>query len=308
MNQKHESRQVDCPEVLVTGATGYIGGLLVPQLLNGGVTVRVLVRTPEKLKNQWWGDRVSVYKGDIRDETVVAAALDGVSCAYYLIHAMTGSGDFARKDREAARLFARLLPGTCHVVYLGGLLPDAETVSEHMKSRAEVGEILRSTGRCTEFRAGPVIGKGSASFDMVRYLTNRLPIMVTPKWVSNPVQPIGVDDVMRYLVAALESGPAGIVDIGADVLTFKDMMRQYAEARGLKRIIIPVPVLAPTLAALWVGLVTPIPNSLAVPLIQGIVHPVVGDLEKARTHFPEIRPLPYFEAVQKALTDAGQEV
>ncbi len=293
--------------MLVTGATGYIGGRLVPELLKKGVAVRVLVRNPEKLSKRSWVDRVSVYQGDIRDEQVVRDALDGTSCAYYLIHAMTGSGDFAAKDREAASIFARLLPDTCQVVYLGGLLPDAQSVSEHLSSRAEVGEILRSTGRCTEFRAGPVIGTGSASYDMVRYLTNRLPVMVTPKWVSNPVQPIGVGDVMRYLVAALDTGPVGIVDIGADVLTFKDMMRQYAKARGLKRIIIPVPVLAPTLAALWVGLVTPIPNSLAVPLIQGIVHPVVGNPEQARTHFPEINPMTYFEAVKEALAHSGRE-
>ncbi len=291
----------------MTGATGYIGGRLVPELLKSGVAVRVLVRNPEKLRKRSWAERVSVYRGDIRDEQVVRNALDGTFCSYYLIHAMTGSGDFAAKDREAAALFTRLLPDTCHVVYLGGLLPDADSVSEHLKSRAEVGEILGRSGRCTEFRAGPVIGKGSASYDMVRYLTNRLPVMVTPKWVSNPVQPIGVDDVMRYLVAALDSGPVGVVDIGADVLTFKDMMRQYAKARGLKRIIIPVPVLAPTLAALWVGLVTPIPNSLAVPLIQGIVHPVVGDLEQARTHFPNIKPMTYFEAVGRALQNTGEE-
>lgn len=308
MNRSDNFRKENPSEVLVTGATGYIGGLLVARLLAKGVSVRVLVRNPDKLKGLSWGDRVTVFQGDIRDEDVVHNALSGTTGACYLVHAMTGSGDFAKQDREAANLFARCLPDGSHVIYLGGLLPDAERVSEHLKSRAEVGEILRGTGRCTEFRAGPVIGQGSASYDMVRYLTNRLPVMVTPRWVSNPVQPIAVDDVMRYLVAALDAGPAGVVDIGADVLTFKDMMVQYARARGLKRIIIPVPVLAPTLAALWVGLVTPIPNSLAVPLIQGIVHPVVGDLSQARTRFPDIRPMTYFEAVKSAMDDSAKGV
>ena len=287
--------------VLVTGATGYVGGMLVPRLLERGHQVRVLVRNPERLAAAAWRDRVEMVVGDARDTDTVRTAMDRVEAAYYLIHSMTGQERFADTDRQMARTFAAAAGRDAHVIYLGGLLPPDPDVSRHLASRAEVGDILRASCRVTEFRAGPVIGVGSASFDMVRYLTQRLPVMITPRWVSNPVQPIGVENVIHYLLDVLNHEPLGVVDIGADVLTFKDMMLQYAEVMGLRRWILPVPVLAPTLAALWVGLVTPIPNSLAVPLIQGIVHPVVADTVRAETLFPDIRPLPYREAVMQAV-------
>lgn len=164
-----------------------------------------------------------------------------------------------------------------------------------------MGEILRANLPATEFRAGPVIGSGSASFEMVRYLTERLPVMVAPRWVLNPVSPIAVRDVLAYLVLALERGPSGVVEIGAEPLSFKAMMETYAEVRGLKRVILPVPVLAPRLAALWVGLVTPIPNRLALPLVEGILHPLVADTARARALFPEVSPIPYRKAVELAL-------
>ena len=185
-------------------------------------------------------------------------------------------------------------------------MPQGEHVSEHLRSRSEVGEILRSYCPTTEFRAGPVIGSGSASFEMVRYLTERLPVMVAPRWILNEVQPIAIRDVLTYMIAALDRGPLGIVDIGGERLTFKRMMEEYAAVRGLHRVIVPVPVLAPGLAARWVGLVTPIPNTLAVPLVQGVVHPVVADTTKAQREFPEIAPIGYRKAVELAIERVDQ--
>ena len=287
--------------VLVTGATGYIGGRLITDLLEKGISVRVLVRDASRIEGRPWENSVEVCIGDLLKPETLPAALDGVETAYYLVHSMYGGKDYAERDREAANNFVEAGKNLKHVIYLGGLLPKAESISNHLKSRCEVGEILRAGLPTTEFRAGPIIGSGSASFEMVRYLTERLPIMVAPKWIHHQVQPIAVRDVMRYLVRALETKYKGVIDIGADVLTFKEMMDGYAKVRGLTRRIITVPVLAPKLAAIWVGLVTPISNSLAVPLIEGVIHPITGDTTKALEVFPEIRPLPYIESVERAL-------
>jgi uncharacterized protein YbjT (DUF2867 family) len=287
--------------VLVTGATGYIGGRLVPRLLEEGHRVRVMVRDPARVTGRPWASSVEVARGDVEDPSSLATALDGVDAAYYLVHLMDSGGDFAERDRRAAENFVTAGRHLRHVIYLGGLLPDAENVSKHLASRAEVGEILRAGLPATEFRAGPVVGSGSASFEMVRYLTERLPAMIAPRWITNEVQPIAVRDILAYLTRALERAPAGIYNVGGAPLTFKGMMQEFARVRGLRRLIVPVPVLAPRLAALWVGLVTPIPNRLAVPLIEGVVHPVVADTKRARTDFPEIAPLDYGEAVALAL-------
>lgn len=288
--------------VLVTGATGYIGGRLVPLLLERGFDVTVLVRDPRRAAGRSWTDRVTVRAGDLLDPQSLAGALDGVDSAYYLVHSMYSGRDFAARDRDAATNFVRAGAGLQRLVYLGGLLPTGvRRPSAHLASRAETGRVLRDSLPVTEIRAGPIIGSGSASFEMVRYLTERLPVMVAPRWILNPVQPVGVADVLRYLVLAADRPPLGIVDVGGDVLTFRDMMLQYAKARGLHRVIIPVPVLAPSLAARWVGAVTPLPNSIAVPLIEGVVNPVVADTTLARMHFPEVVPITYREAVARAL-------
>jgi uncharacterized protein YbjT (DUF2867 family) len=242
------------------------------------------------------------------DRASLTAALEDIDVAYYLVHAMGGSGDFAELDRAWAETFvdvARSHDGLKRVIYLGGLLPSADgpgKLSKHLASRAEVGQILRDGIPTLEFRAGPVIGSGSASFEMVRYLTERLPWMVAPKWIRNAVQPVGVRDVLTYLCEALDrEDVTGIVEIGADRLSFRDMMLVYARVRGLRRWILPVPVLAPGLAARWVGLVTPITNDLAVPLVRGVVRPVLADTTRAREIFPDVDPMPYAEAVELAL-------
>lgn len=287
--------------VLVTGATGYIGGRLVPLLLERGHDVRVLVREPARVAGRSWAGRVDIFSADLDDPASLRPAMADVDAAYYLVHSMYGGSDFARRDREAARNFVRAAAGVRRVVYLGGLLPAGSDVSEHLRSRAEVGAILREGLPALEIRAGPIIGSGSASFEMVRYLTERLPAMIAPRWISNLVQPIAVRDVLAYLVLGLDRDDVGIVEVGGDRLSFRGMMEVYADVRGLRRWIAPVPVLAPGLAARWVGLVTPIPNRLAVPLVQGVVHPVVADTSRAEALFPEVTPMPYRRAVELAL-------
>jgi len=287
--------------ILVTGATGYIGGRLVPRLVEEGHQVRVLVRDPGRIAGRPWADRVELAVGDVEAPASLSTACRGVDTAYYLVHLMGSGRDFPERDRAAARNFVAAAAGVGRVIYLGGLVPQGERISPHLASRAEVGAILRAGLPTLEFRAGPVIGSGSASFEMVRYLTERLPAMIAPRWILNEVQPIAVRDVLSYLLLALERGEEGVYNIGSAPLTFKAMMQEFARVRGLRRLIVPVPVLAPKLAALWVGLVTPIPNRLAVPLIEGVVHPVVADTSVARSTYPEVEPTPYPEAVRRAL-------
>lgn len=294
-------------KVLVTGATGYVGGRLVPQLLDLGHDIRVMVRDPARAAARPWSSNVEVAVGDVEDAESLVEATRGVDAAYYLVHLMGSGSDFVARDRQAAINFVRAADGVPRVIYLGGLVPEAEGISPHLASRAEVGKILREGLPTVEFRAGPVIGSGSASFEMVRYLTERLPAMVAPKWIRNEVQPIAVRNILAYLVSALTRGETGIYNVGTDPLTFKAMMEQFAEVRGLRRVIIPVPVLAPKLAALWVGLVTPIPNRMAVPLIEGVVHPVVADTNRARATFPDVEVTPYPEAVSRALAKTEAE-
>lgn len=290
--------------VLVTGATGYIGGRLVPLLLERGHTVRVLVRDASRITGRPWASNVEIVTGDVENLESLRSACENIDVAYYLVHLMGSGSDFAARDRQAARNFVEAASGVGRVIYLGGLVPKADSISQHLASRAEVGEILREGLPTVEFRAGPVIGSGSASFEMVRYLTERLPAMVAPRWILNPVQPVAVRDVLAYLIQALDGEREEVYDIGADSMSFRDMMHGYAEVRGLiNRVILPVPVLAPRLAALWVGLVTPIPNTLAVPLIQGVVHPVLADTTLAERDFPEIQPLAYKDAVARAIED-----
>jgi uncharacterized protein YbjT (DUF2867 family) len=300
--------------VLVTGATGYVGGLLVERLLEAGHAVRVLARNRASAEGRSWASRVEIVEGDLTLRDSLTGPLDGMDAAYYLVHSMCSGDDFAERDRRAAHNFVAAAGQLKQVVYLGGIRPpdDPERPnSEHLRSRAEIGQILRDALPTTELRAGPVIGGGSASFEMVRYLTERLPAMIAPKWILNEVQPIATDDALAYLVAVLgRSDALGVIDVGSEPLTFRDMMLQYAASRGLPRVIVPLPVLAPKLAALWVGFVTPIPNCLAVPLVEGVVRPVVADTTRARELFPDIVPISYADAVARAVaaTEAGEVV
>jgi len=289
--------------VLVTGATGYIGGRLIPRLLDAGHRVRVLSRDVDRLAARPWIDQVDAVEGNVLEREDLARALDGVQAAYYLVHSMCSGTDFVERDRIAAETFADMAGHLEQVIYLGGILPDADTVenSKHLGSRAEVGRILRERLPTTEFRAGPIIGSGSASFEMVRYLTERLPVMTAPRWIRNQVQPIGVRNILEYLVQALGRTDAlGVIDVGADVLTFKEMMLEYARVRELPRVIIPLPIPL-GLAARWIALVTPILNCLAEPLVQGIAKPVVGDRTRALELFPDIEIMSYIDAVELAL-------
>lgn len=288
-------------KLLVTGATGYIGGRLVPQLLERGHRVRVLVRDPRRIARRPWIGEVEMAVGDLEDPVTTARALVDLDGAYYLIHSMNAGRDFAARDRRAAEVFADSAAHLSHVVYLGGLQPRQGSGTEHLSSRGEVGEILRTRLPATELRAGPIIGSGSASFEMVRYLVARLPVMTPPRWINNTIQPLAVRDALSYLCLAMERQPGGIVEIGCEPLTFKRMLEVVAEVQGFRRMIIPMPVLTPGLAAEWIHLVTPIPRSLAVPLCQGIYHPLLADTTRAHELFPEVKPITYRRAVTLAL-------
>jgi len=294
--------------ILVTGVTGYVGGRLVPRLLAEGYRVRVLVRgRPERLRGRSWRDDVDIVVGDVLQSTDLAVAMDGVSAAYYLIHSMRGNDEFSQRDVQAAGNFASAAAaaGVGRIIYLGGLGdPDAD-LSEHLRSRQDTGAALRQAGvPVTEFRAGMIVGSGSLSFEMVRDLTERLPVMVCPRWVFSRTQPVAIRDVLAYLVTSLETPESSdkIVGIGGpDVLTYADMLRGYARVRGLRRLIIPVPVLTPKLSSFWVHWMTPVSASIARPLIEGLRNELVVRDDLAHQLFPDIEPITYEEAVKLAL-------
>ena len=293
--------------VLVTGATGYIGGLLVPQLLRNGCEVRVLARNPARLHGQAWLEQVEVAQGDVLDSSSLAHALDGIDVAYYLVHSMLEGGKFEGRDVDGAENFGRAAAsaGVGRIIYLGGLGDPQSALSSHLRSRQATGEALQAGGvPVVEFRAAVVVGAGSASFEMIRYLTERVPVMICPSWVYTRVQPIAVRDVLAYLCAAA-AGPVSmsqVIEIGGpDVLTYGDMLLGYARARGLRRWLLPVPVLTPRLSSLWVGLVTPLPAAIARPLVDGLRNEVVVRGDAARRLFPDIVPLAYEAAMEEAL-------
>ena len=300
--------------VLLAGVTGYLGGRLVPRLLAAGHRVRVLVRDPARLQGRAWLPRVEVARGDVFDPASLAAALARTDVAYYLVHSLAGGAGFHDRDLAAARHFghAARAAGVARILYLGALGDPRADLSAHLRSRQQTGDALREAGvPVTEFRAAIVVGAGSVSFEMIRDLTERLPLMLCPRWVSTRVQPIAIRDVLAYLVAALGTpASAGrIIEIGgADVLSYRAMMLGYARARGIRRWLIPVPVLTPRLSAYWVHWVTPVPAAIAAPLIDGLRSEVVVRDTSARDLFPAMRPVPYRSAVAEALAhlDAGE--
>ncbi|MCI2958980.1 SDR family oxidoreductase [Agromyces atrinae] len=263
--------------ILVTGATGYIGGRLAPRLLEAGHDVRVVVRDADRLRDVPWFDDVDVVEGDLTEADVAARAVDGIDVVYYLVHSMGGRGDFEKLEETIARNIARAAAdaGVHRIVYLSGLHPESDRLSRHLGSREAVGRILLESGVPTiVFQAGVVIGSGSTSFEMIRHLTEVLPYMPAPKWVRNRIQPIAIRDVLHYLVAAA-TAPGELnrtFDIGGpDVFRYGQLMNGYALEAGLRqRPIAALPVLTPWLASQWVNLVTPIPRRLAVPIIESL--------------------------------------
>jgi len=282
--------------VLVTGSTGYIGGRLVPRLLQAGYRTRCLARAPRKLADRVWASdpRVEVCTGDLGDRESVRRAMRGCGSAFYLVHSMIAAGhEYAQRDRDMARAFAEDAEdaGLTRIVYLGGLGELGDGLSRHLLSRREVEEVLASRSTpVTVLRAAMIIGSGSASFEILRYLVERLPIMITPKWVATQCQPIAVRDVLRYLVACLdEPRTAGrTLDVGGpDVMSYRRIMEIMAEERGLRRrLILPVPVLTPKLSSLWIHLVTPISHRIAIPLAEGLRNRVVCRNDEARRLMP----------------------
>lgn len=299
-------------QVLVLGATGYVGGRLVSKLLEAGNQVRVLTRSTGRAERYEWSDRVQAFTGDVLDPDTLAPALDGCYAAYYLVHSIGTAGDFAATEAIAARNVsdAADAAGLQRIVYLGGM-GSGDGLSKHLASRHHVGEILAS-GRTatTELRAAVIIGSGSISFEMLRYLTEVLPAMVTPRWVRTKCQPIAISDVLHYLTAVLDDLETvdRVLEIGGpDVVSYVEMMQTYAEVAGLpRRIIVPVPFLTPRLSSRWVGLVTPLPGRIAVPLIDSLRHEVVmrnHDIDDVVPH----RPLTFRESLELALRHTRAE-
>ncbi len=300
---------------LVTGVTGYIGSRLVPRLLDEGWDVTVLTRDATRVSDRHWLDRVRVVQGDASSSSILAEALEGVEVAYYFLHSMDGAGGFVERDRELARTFGRTAheKGVGRIVYLSGLHPPEGPLSDHLASRVEVGDLLMASGVPTAvLQAAIILGAGSASFEMLRHLTTRLPVMVTPKWLDNRIQPIAVRDVLHYLVGAADLPPDvnRTFDIGGpEVLTYRTMINRFAAIAGLRpRRIVTVPVLSPFLASQWVGFVTPVPTGVAKPLVGSLLHEVVcteHDIDDL-VGPPPGGPLPYDRAVADAV--AGDDV
>lgn len=303
--------------VLVTGATGYVGGKLAPMLVAAGHAVTVLVRDRDRLPAEPWVDAVTIVAGDVRDDAALRRAVQGQDAAYYLVHSMQSAGSaFHSADVEAGTAFGNAAARAgAPVIYLGALGDPKAELSEHLRSRHETGRALARAGAdVTELRAGPVIGAGSLPFEMVRYLAERVPVMVCPRWVSTRVQPIGVQDLLAYLVASLDVAgngtPTGdrpqhrVIEIGgAEALSYGEMMTKYACVRGLRRVMVHVPVLTPRLSSYWIRLVTPLRASFAQPVVEGLRNETVVRTGAARSLFPRITPSGYETAVRAALED-----
>ena len=300
------------PLILITGATGYVGGELLKGLLAAHYPVRCLARRPDVLRAKGLSG-VEVVVGDVLDAASVRAATVGVDTAYYLVHSMGSTESFEEQDRVAAQNFANAAreEGVRRIVYLGGLGHGAEKLSAHLRSRHEVGDVLRSTGiPVVEFRASVVIGSGSLSFEMIRALVERLPIMIAPRWVSVAAQPIAIADLLSYLLAALDLPFDGnrIFEIGgSNRVSYGGLMKEYARQRGLKRLVISVPLLTPRLSSLWLGLVTPLYVRVGRKLIDSICHATIVKDQTALTQF-KIRPRGYREAIKVALNADGRHL
>ncbi len=296
--------------ILLTGATGYIGGRLLRRFVEGGRAVRCLAREPARLSAT--ARTTEVVQGDCLDEASLDRALAGVHSAYYLVHSMGGGSDFAEVDRRAADNFGRAAAraGVRRIIYLGGLTGEVGSLSSHLKSRAETGDVLRASGvPVIEFRASIVIGAGSLSFEMIQALVERLPVMICPRWVATLTQPIAIEDVLAYLAAALdlpEESDSEIFEIGGpEVVSYGDMMREYARLRGLRRLLLPVPLLTPHLSGLWLTLVTPAQARVGRALVEGLRNSTVVRSTAARDTFP-IEPMKLRAALSDAIEDGAR--
>jgi uncharacterized protein YbjT (DUF2867 family) len=297
--------------VLVTGATGYIGGRLVPALVDRGYHVRCLVRHPEKARGRF-DERVEIVGGDLLQPSSLSAEQFDAGTAYYLVHALASSGDLSEEETAAATNFVRsaLEGGVERIIYLGAL-GSGSTSSPHLATRHDVGRILRDSGIPTiELRASIVLGSGSLSFEMIRALVERLPIMITPRWVSRQAQPIAIEDVISYLVAALEVplATSEVVEIGgADRASYRDMLLEYARQRGLRRAIIPVKVLTPRLSSLWLKLITPLHARAGRRLIESVREDTIVRSTRAHELFRDVKPRGMRAAFQRALANEDRE-
>lgn len=299
-------RMTDGPLIALTGATGYIGGRLLPLLQMHGCRVRCLARRPEALAGRL-GPQTKAVRADVLDPASLEAALEDVDTVYYLVHSMGTPGDFEESDRRGAEYFAAAARhhGVNRIIYLGGLGDATRELSPHLRSRQEVGQILRTSGaQVVEFRASIIIGSGSLSFELIRSLVERLPVMICPRWVSTLAQPIAIEDVLAYLLAALElsQGESRVFEIGGPgQVSYGGIMREYAAVRGLRRWMISVPVLTPYLSSLWLGLVTPVYARTGRKLIEGVRNPTVVRDDAARNAFAAIRPRALRAAIERAL-------
>ena len=293
--------------ILVTGATGYVGGRLVPRLLDAGHRVRVLVRDPARLQGRSWLDKVEVVTGDALTEGTLTDALKDVSVAYYFIHGKKGGKDNAKRDIKVARNFASAAneANIEQIIYLGELVDPTSDLSPYLRARHETGYILRSSSvPVTEFRAGMIVGSGSVLFEMVRYLSEREPVLMCPAWFYSEAQPIAIRDVLSYLIDALDTPESigRLIEIGGPTrLTYAEMLLEYAKERGLKRRLIRLPFYTPRLSAYWVHMVTPIHWRLVLPLIEGLRARLIVRNEAAEKLFPQIKPLDFQTAVHLAL-------
>jgi len=293
--------------ILVTGASGYIAGRLIPRLLSAGYPVRVMVRRDAKIANRPWIGQVEVVEGDVTDPASLPIALKDIDSAYYLIHNMSSGRNYQEAELDGARSFARAAhqTGTEHIIYLGGLADPEDEIAPHMRSRIETGVALREFPvPVTEFRAGVIAGPGSISFEMIRFICEQFPVMVGPGWLRNRSQPISAGNVLDYLLAALENraGRGLTLEIGGpDVFRYHELMQIYGQIRGLKRGILLIPGLPAGLMAYFVDKLTPVPEAIAYPLINGLRSDSIVKDPQALEVFPEIRLTPYRQAVQESL-------
>jgi uncharacterized protein YbjT (DUF2867 family) len=305
----HEEHPQDL--VLIAGATGFVGKRLLRELQSAGRSVRCFVRRPEKLAGLIYG-KTQVARGDLLDPGSLEAALRGVRTAFYLVHSMDDKGDFESLDRKAARQFgeAARRAGVRRIVYLGGLGEEGSDLSAHLRSRHEVGVLLGECGvEVIELRASIVLGCGSVSFEMIRALVERLPVMITPRWVDTPSQPIGIDDLIRCLVSAVDLPPGRgrVIEIGgADCFSYGEIMREYARQRGLRRLMISVPVLTPRLSSLWLGLVTPFYATVGRKLVDSLRNPTVVR-EASGMESLGVHPVGVREAITATLLEEDME-